>query len=126
MDSPRFYTAAMTIQIYHNPRCSKSREALALLQQQPGISVEIIDYLQTPPSPAQLGALLALLQLPARELLRSGEEAFQALGLDDPGLSEDALLAAIAAQPQLLQRPIVVNGPRAVIARPPELALTVL
>jgi arsenate reductase len=114
------------IQIYHNPYCSKSRETLSLLQQQQGLAVEVVDYLRTPPSLARLLQLQRLLNVPARELLRSGEEAYQRLGLADPGLAEDALLAAIAAQPQLLQRPIVVNGERAVIARPPALALRVL
>jgi arsenate reductase len=113
------------LSIYHNPRCSKSREALALLQAR-GLQPRVVEYLKTPPSLAELQALLKLLGLPARELLRSGEEEFQTLGLADPGLSEPALLAALAAHPQLLQRPIVVNGERAVIARPPELLLTLL
>jgi arsenate reductase (glutaredoxin) len=113
------------VRIFHNPRCSKSREALALLQAQ-GLSPEVIDYLKTPPSLAELQDLLTLLDQPARELLRSGEEAYRALRLDDAGLSEQTLLEAIAAHPQLLQRPIVVNGQRALIARPPELALRLL
>lgn len=113
------------IQIYHNPRCSKSREALALLQAR-GIVVEVVEYLQTPLNLWQMQELRQRLGLPARELLRTGEEAYTALGLDDPDLSDEALLNAIVDQPILLQRPIVVNGQRAVIARPPELALTVL
>jgi arsenate reductase len=113
------------LQIYHNPHCSKSREALALLQAQ-GQQPEVIDYLREPPSLWQLQDLRQRLGLPARELLRSGEDAYAALGLDDPSLSEEALLAAIAAHPILLQRPIVVNEQRAVIARPPQLALTLL
>lgn len=113
------------IQIYHNPRCSKSREALALLQAR-GIVPEVVEYLQTPLNLGQMQELRQLLGLPARELLRTGEEAYTALGLDDPDLSEEALLGAIVAQPILLQRPIVVNGRRAVIARPPKLALTIL
>ncbi|HEX2011495.1 MAG TPA: arsenate reductase (glutaredoxin) [Roseateles sp.] len=112
----------MSVRIYHNPRCSKSREALALLQAQ-GLAPEVIDYLQTPPDLEELQTLLQRLALPARELLRSGEDEYQALGLADPGLPEAALLAAVAAHPRLLQRPIVVNGERAVIARPPELLL---
>lgn len=111
------------MQIYHNPRCSKSREALALLEAQAqtlGEPLERIDYLSTPPSLAQLQALQALLGLPARELLRSGEPEFEALQLGNPALSETELLAAIAAQPRLLQRPIVVRNGRALIARPPE------
>lgn len=111
------------MQIYHNPRCSKSREALALLEahaQALGETLERIDYLATPPSLAQLQALQALLGLPARELLRSGEPEYEALQLGNPALSETELLAAIVAQPRLLQRPIVVRHGRALIARPPE------
>lgn len=115
------------LSIYHNPRCSKSREALALLQQQ-GLTPTVIEYLKTPPSLAELQQLQAQLGLPARELLRSGEEAYQALGLADTGLSETALLEAIVRAPQLLQRPIVRRDDdgRALIARPPELALQLL
>ena len=115
----------MTIQIFHNPRCSKSREALALLQAR-SLDLEVIDYLKNPLSLAQLQALQAQLALPARELLRSNEDEFKTLNLGQAALSEAELLAALAAHPQLLQRPIVVNGERAVIARPPELALQVL
>ena len=115
----------MTIQIFHNPRCSKSREALALLQAR-SLDLEVIDYLKNPLSLAQLQALQAQLALPARERLRSNEDEFKTLNLGQAGLSEAELLAALAAHPQLLQRPIVVNGERAVIARPPELALQVL
>lgn len=115
----------MSLRIFHNPACSKSREALALLQSK-GLTPEVIDYLLQPPSIEQLRELLALLDLPARELIRSNEEAYARLGLDSPALGEDDLLAAIAAHPILLQRPIVVNGPRALIARPPALLLDFL
>lgn len=115
----------MPLQIYHNPRCSKSREALALLIER-GLQPVVIDYLATPPDLAALRALLQQLGVGARELLRSGEADYERLGLADANLSDDALLAAIAQHPRLMQRPIVVNGQRAVIARPPELALTVL
>lgn len=115
----------MTLSLFHNPGCSKSREALALLQAQ-GLDPEVIDYLQTPPSLSQLQQLQGRLGLPARELLRSSEDAFSQLGLDNPLLTEDDLLAAIAAHPILLQRPIVVSGERALIARPPALLLEFL
>ncbi|MDT9000470.1 arsenate reductase (glutaredoxin) [Paucibacter sp. APW11] len=108
------------VRIFHNPRCSKSREALALLEAR-GVAAEVIEYLSTPPSLGELQALLALLKRPARELLRSGEDEYTALNLADPGLSDVQLLSAITAHPRLLQRPIVVRGQRAVIARPPEL-----
>lgn len=115
----------MNTRIYHNPRCSKSREALALLREQ-GLDPEVIEYLQQPPSRAELEQLLKWLALPARELLRSGETAYLEQQLDDPGLSDAALLDAIVRTPQLLQRPIVVHGERAVIARPPLLLLELL
>jgi len=115
----------MSLQIYHNPRCSKSREALALLTER-GLRPEVIEYLQTPPGVADLQALQQRLGVSARALLRSGEDEYIQLGLADTELGDDALLQAIASHPRLLQRPIVVNGRRAVIARPPELALTVL
>jgi arsenate reductase len=113
------------LRVFHNPRCSKSRETLALLQQR-GLNPQVIEYLKTPPSLAQLQALQRLLGLPAREMLRSGEEAYRELGLADASLSDEQLLQAIADHPVLLQRPIVVHESRAVIARPPELALQVL
>ncbi|QPF72948.1 arsenate reductase (glutaredoxin) [Roseateles sp. DAIF2] len=117
--------AQKLIRIFHNPRCSKSREALALLQAR-GLDPEVVDYLQNPPQPGELRSLLAQLGLPARELLRSGEEEYASLGLADASLSDEAVLQAIAAHPKLLQRPIVVHGERAVIARPPELLLQLL
>ena len=113
------------IRIFHNPRCSKSREALALLQER-GHQPQVIEYLKTPPGEGELRTLLQQLKLPARELLRSGEDEYQALGLADPSLPDATLLRAIAEHPKLLQRPIVVRGERAVIARPPELLLQLL
>jgi len=115
----------MSLSIFHNPRCSKSREALALLQQR-GLEPTVIEYLKTAPSVDTLKQLLGQLGLPARALLRTGEDAYQALGLADESLSDAQLLQAIAEAPILLQRPIVVQQGRAVIARPPELALTLL
>ena len=111
--------------IYHNPRCSKSRQALALLHER-GIEPVVIDYLQTPPDVATLQHLLQLLGLPARDLLRRGEAAFAELGLADRLDDEAALLGAIALQPVLLERPIVVVGERAVMGRPPEKVLALL
>lgn len=110
------------MEIYHNPHCSKSRQALALLQQR-GLTPTIIEYLIQPPDLPALQALTKRLDLHARELLRTSEDDYHALRLDDPSLGEDELLAAIVAHPWLLQRPIVVDGARAVIARPPELLL---
>lgn len=110
--------------IYHNPRCSKSREALALLQES-GVSPEIVLYLDTPPSAARLGELLARLGIPAAELVRRNEEEYRSAGLSAAS-DEAEIIAAIAAHPRLLQRPIVVRGDRAIIGRPPENVLDLL
>ncbi|MET0517577.1 MAG: arsenate reductase (glutaredoxin) [Burkholderiaceae bacterium] len=115
----------MAITIYHNPRCSKSREALGLLQAR-GAVPRVHEYLLTPLNVEQLQLLCQQMGLGARALLRSGEPAYEALGLADERLDEASLLAALANHPALLQRPIVVNGERALIARPPELALSLL
>lgn len=117
------------ITVYHNPRCSKSREALALVEGSPvvgGSDLQIIEYLKTPPTLADLKRLHKLLGVPVREMIRSNETEYAELGLADAAMTDDALLAAVAAHPKLLQRPIVVNGDKAVIARPPELAGQVL
>ncbi|MDY6813239.1 MAG: arsenate reductase (glutaredoxin) [Pseudomonadota bacterium] len=107
------------ITLYHNPRCSKSRAALALLRSR-GIEPDVVEYLKTPPSVAQLRGLLAQLQLPVREVLRRGEAVYHELGLDGPTLTAAALLQAVHEHPILLERPIAVRGERAVIGRPPE------
>lgn len=105
------------MKIFHNPRCSKSREALALLQEA-GLVPEVIEYLKTPPDLGTLKALVRQLGLPVRELLRSSEALYVELGLADA--SDEQLLDALLHHPQLLQRPIVVRGEQALIARPPE------
>jgi len=110
---------------YHNPRCSKSRQALALLGER-GIMPVIVPYLDAPPDAQALRALLGQLGLPARALLRRGEEAYRVLGLDNPALDEAALLAAMSAHPRLIERPIFVHDNRAVIGRPPERVLDLL
>ena len=111
--------------LFHNPRCSKSRGALDLLRER-GVAPEILPYLEQPPSVDELRALVRLLGLPARALLRTGEAEYAQLGLDDPTLDEDALLAAMHAHPRLIERPIFVHGGRAVIGRPPERVLELL
>ena len=113
----------MKTTIYHNPSCSKSRAALALLQER-GIVPEIVLYLETPPDAAALESLLTKLRMVPRELLRTDEPEYEALGLENPALSHEALIAALAAHPKLLQRPIVVVGDRAVLGRPPEAVMT--
>ncbi|BAV97518.1 arsenate reductase (glutaredoxin) [Lysobacter enzymogenes] len=111
--------------LYHNPRCSKSRGALELLRER-GIEPEVIAYLETPPDAIELRELLGLLGVGAGELLRSGEDEYKQLGLDDASLDEDALIAAMAAHPRLIERPVFVHGGRAVIGRPPERVLELL
>lgn len=113
------------VTLYHNPRCSKSRAALALLEER-GVALTVIEYLETPLDVQGLRAVLTRLGIDARQLLRTGEPEYQALLLDDPKLDDDALLAAIAANPRLLERPIAVRGERAVIGRPPERVLELL
>lgn len=108
--------------LYHNPRCSKSRGALELLNER-GIQPRVITYLETPPSAEELRDLVRMLGLPARALLRTGEDEYTSLGLADASLSDDALIAAMAAHPRLIERPIFVHGGRAVIGRPPEQVL---
>lgn len=115
----------MNVTIYHNPRCSKSRRTLALLRER-GIEPEVVEYLKTPPDAAALRALLVMLGLAPRELMRRNEAAYKENGLDDPALGDDALLAAMAASPILIERPIVVAGARAALGRPPEAALAIL
>lgn len=115
-----------TVTIYHNPRCSKSRETLALVEQR-GIEPNVVLYLQQPPDVATLRQLVQSLGLSSvRALMRTKEEEYQALGLDDPALSEEALLTALAAHPKLMERPIVVAQGKARLGRPPEQVLEIL
>ncbi len=113
------------VTIYHNPRCSKSRQTLALLEER-AIQTDIVLYLEHPPSVAQLQDLLNKLSLGARDIVRTTEDDYKRLNLKDSQLSDDALLAAIAEHPKLLQRPIVVNQQKAAIGRPPENVLAIL
>lgn len=105
--------------IYHNPRCSKSRQTLALLQDN-GVEPQVILYLDTPPKPKQLADILQKLNISARELLRKGEAAYKELNLADAALTETQIIKAMCAQPKLIERPIVIKGQRAVLGRPPE------
>lgn len=111
--------------IYHNPRCSKSRQTLALLQER-GIEPEQVLYLETPPAPAELRRLLKRLNMSARDLLRKGEAEFRELNLSDNALSENQLIEAMSEHPRLIERPIVVVGDKAVIGRPPENVLELI
>ncbi|CDF82732.1 arsenate reductase (glutaredoxin) [Pseudomonas sp. QL9] len=111
--------------LFHNPRCSKSRGALELLEAR-GLSPQIVRYLETPPSAAELKVLLGKLGMTARQLLRTGEDEYKALGLDDSQLSEAQLIQAMVEHPKLIERPILVAGDKAVVGRPPEKVLEIL
>ena len=111
--------------LFHNARCSKSRAALELLRGH-GIEPELVFYLESPPDAGQLRELVAMLGLPARALLRTGEPEYADLGLEDPTLGDDRLIAAMAAHPRLIERPVFVHRGRAVIGRPPERVLDLL
>lgn len=105
------------LKIYHNPRCSKSREAVTLLEQN-GQPFDIIEYLKTPPTEQELAELLKKLGISARELLRTKETEYLELRLDNPALTEQQLISAMVTHPKLIERPIVINGNKATIGRP--------
>ena len=109
----------MSVTIYHNPRCSKSRQTLNLLQER-GIQPTIIEYLETPPSAKKLGEILVMLGLRPRELMRNKEDVYAASSLDNPNLSDDDLIEAMIKHPILIERPIILANDKATIGRPPE------
>ncbi len=113
------------VNIYHNPRCTKSRQTLELLRNQ-GLEPEVILYLEKPPGRAKLRELLKMLGMAPRDLLRKGEQVYKDLNLKDPGLSDEALIDAMAENPILIERPIVVTNGRAALGRPPENVLDIL
>ena len=115
----------MAVTIYHNPRCSKSRQTLQLLQDR-DIEPEIVEYLKTPPSADELDAVLAKLGMEPRALMRTKEAAYREAGMADEGLSRRALIDLMVANPIVIERPIVVNGARAALGRPPESVLSIL
>ena len=115
----------MTIRIYHNPRCSKSRQTLQLLEAN-DVQPEIVEYLKTPPDAATLSELLDTLGLEPRDLMRKKEAEYKASGADDPTLTRAALIDLMVAYPKLIERPIVVNDGKAAIGRPPERVLDIL
>lgn len=115
----------MAVTIYHNPRCSKSRQALALLREQ-GVEPRIVEYLRTPPDAETLKGLLERLVLAPRELMRRKEAPYKELDLDNRGLDDAALIQAMVDNPILIERPIVLKGEKAVVARPPEKVLEIL
>jgi len=115
----------MSVVIYHNPRCSKSRQTLELLEER-GIAPTVIEYLKTPPEAKELKDILALLGKSPRQLMREKEDVYAELDLDDPSLSDDALIDLMAKHPILIERPIVLANGKAALGRPPEQVLDIL
>lgn len=111
--------------IYHNPRCSKSRQTLAILEEK-GIEPEIVEYLETPPDATTLKGLIRKLNVAPRELLRKGEDAYKENQLSNPDLTDDQIVDYMVRYPKLIERPIVVNGNKAVLGRPPENVLDII
>ncbi len=114
-----------SIQIYHNPRCSKSRQTLQLLRDQ-GIEPEIIEYLKAPPTAAELKTVLQKLGMRPRELLRKQEKEYKLGGMADDTLSDDELIELMVKYPKVIERPIVIKGQHAALGRPPEHVLDIL
>ena len=115
----------MAVTIYHNPRCSKSRETLRLLQER-GIEPEIVEYLKTPPSADQIEAVLSRLGIEPRALMRTKEAAYREAAMGDERLTRRQLIDLMIAHPIVIERPIVVNGAHAALGRPPESVLAIL
>ena len=115
----------MPVTIWHNPRCSTSRRVLELIRNK-GIEPHIVEYLKVPPSAKEIKAVLAKAKIGARDLLRKKELAYKSAGLDDEKLSDAAIIRAMIEEPVLIERPVVLAGRRAVLARPPERVFEVL
>lgn len=115
----------MKVVIYHNPRCSKSRETLALIEER-GVKPQVIEYLKQPPTQAELKEILALLDIEPRQLMRTKEALYSELKLDNPKLSREALIEAMINNLSLIERPIVLANGKAALGRPPEQVLAIL
>lgn len=113
------------VTIYHNPRCSKSRQTLALLEEHK-VDADIVLYLETPPNARELKSLIAQLGVAPRDLLRRGEAEYKEMNLADKSLSDKAIIDAMVKAPILIERPIVVKGNKAVLGRPPENVLDLI
>lgn len=118
-------TTSTNVTIYHNPKCGTSRNVLALIRNT-GIEPEIIEYLKTPPTREKLRELVARMAVPVQEVIRQKEAVYKELGLDDPTLTDEALIAAMLAHPILINRPIVVTPLATRLCRPSELVLDIL
>jgi arsenate reductase len=115
----------MSVEIFHNPRCSKSRQTLRLLQEK-GIEPDVVEYLNTPPDRDTLEKVLKMLGMEPRDLMRKKEAEYKENGLDNPDLTHDQLIDAMIAHPKLIERPIVIKNGKAAIGRPPEKVLDIL
>lgn len=115
----------MSVTMYHNPRCSKSRQTLELLRSR-GIEPQIIEYLKSPPDADTLKNILTMLEMEPRDLMRKKEAAYREEGLDDESLGRDDLITAMIKHPVLIERPVVIHNGRAAIGRPPESVLDIL
>lgn len=115
----------MSVTIYHNPRCSKSRQTLEIIRNK-GIEPEIVEYLETPPSANKMKQLLTMLDMEPEQIMRKGEAIYKELGLKEAGLNKAELIKTLVDNPKLIERPIVVNGDKAALGRPPENVLDIL
>ena len=115
----------MSVEIYHNPRCSKSRQTLQLLKEN-GFEPSITEYLKTPPDSAELEKILDMLGMEPRDLMRKKEAAYKEAGLDNPELTREQLIQGMVDNPKLIERPIVISNGRAALGRPPEQVLEIL
>ncbi len=115
----------MSVTIYHNPRCSKSRATLQLIQDQ-GVTPTVVEYLKTPPNAQELDDILNKLGVEPRDLMRKGESEYQQAGLDNQNLDRGALIQAMVENPKIIERPIVLANEKAAVGRPPENVLTIL
>lgn len=115
----------MSVKIYHNPRCGKSRDTLKLLESK-GIAPDVVEYLKTPPTAAELREILGKLGIKPRDLMRTKEPEYKDNGLGDPSLSDEALIEAMVRIPKLIERPIVLKDGKAAVGRPPEAVLAIL
>ncbi len=111
--------------IYHNPRCSKSRQTLEILNEK-DVDTEIVLYLENPPSPEEVASILQKLGLSSRDIIRKGEEEYKLLNIKDQSLTENQLISFMSENPKLIERPIVVKDDKAIIGRPPENVLSLL
>ncbi len=115
----------MSVTIYHNPRCSKSRQTLEIIRNK-GIEPEIIEYLDTPPSANKMKKLLTMLDMEPEQIMRKSEAIYKELGLKDSKLNKAELIKTLVENPKLIERPIVTNGDKAALGRPPQNVLDIL